>query len=105
VRQKLAFVLGLLAGVALIRLLRGRRRDRSHDETDARAEELRRKLAESRAAPPPEGEPGPPAAPGPEPGPQAGAEAEVDEARRRVYEEGRAAVDEMRRAGETPPQP
>ena len=53
-------------------------------EPDDRAEELRAKLAESRASDEPS-----PAEPGESP-------ESVEERRRRVHEEGRAAIDEMR---------
>ena len=53
------------------------------DETDDRAEELRAKLAESRAGDDPT-----PAEPGE-------TDESVDEQRRRVHEEGRAAIDQM----------
>jgi hypothetical protein len=89
VRRKLAFALGLLLGLAFVRVYRGRRRTEQGD-ADPRAEELRRKLVESRedaAAEPPHDE-----------------AADVEEARRRVYEEGRATVEEMRRSAEPPPQ-
>jgi hypothetical protein len=88
VRRKLAFALGLLLGLAFVRLFRARRRPEQGD-ADPRAEELRRKLVESRedaAAEPPRDA------------------ADVEEARRRVYEEGRATAEEMRRSGEPPPQ-
>ena len=52
-------------------------------DPDPRAEELRRKLAET-------GEVAAPAKPEPD----------VDAARRRVHDEGRAAIEEMERAGE-----
>jgi len=52
-------------------------------ETDDRAEELRAKLAETRASDEPA-----PAEPGESP-------ESVEERRRRVHEEGRAAIDEM----------
>lgn len=63
------------------------------EDPDERVEELRAKLAETRAgehsAPPPPPSPAPPveAPPPPE---------TLDERRRRVHEEGRAAIDEMR---------
>lgn len=89
-RQKLTFALGVGLGLALVRLFRRRRhRPEEPAPADHRAEELRRKLAETREAP--GGEP-PPALPEE---PPAGA-GEIDEARRRVHEEGRAAVEEMR---------
>jgi len=51
-------------------------------ETDDRAEELRAKLAESRSEEPSPAEPGE-------------SEESVEERRRRVHEEGRAAIDRM----------
>lgn len=89
-RQRLAFALGLVVGAALPELARraGRFRQRAR-AADPRADELRRKLAAARREAPAE--------PGGDP-----AEArpvDVEEERRRVYERGRDAVDEMRRAG------
>ena len=52
------------------------------EETDDRAEELRAKLAESRASEQPSEEP-------------VKSEESVEERRRRVHEEGRAAIDRM----------
>lgn len=96
-RQKLTFALGLGLGLALVRLFRRRRhRPAEPAPADPRAQELRRKLAETREAP--GGEPSP-ALPDQ---PPAGA-GEIDEARRRVHEEGRAAVEEMRRMGDREP--
>ena len=57
------------------------------EETDDRAEELRAKLAESRASEQPSEEPSPT-----EP---VESEESVEERRRRVHEEGRAAIDRM----------
>ena len=89
VRQKLAVLLGALAaGLLVARLLRRRRRARPAEPagapSDPRADALRRQLAESRGGPPV------PEVGSPE------ARSDVDEARRRVHEQGRAAVDEMR---------
>ena len=95
-KQKLALLLGLAAGLALVGLLRRKRRRPEDEAADPRVAELRRKLAERHETPPGE----PPAAAEPaagEPDPL-----DVEVARRRVYEEGRAAVDEMRRASEPP---
>jgi hypothetical protein len=61
-------------------------------EPDARAEELRAKLAESRAAEPVEVEE---RAAEPEPEPEPPAPESPEERRRRVHQEGRAALDEM----------
>ncbi len=83
-----AWIGGAVGGLAVYRLLRRRLAvaepaEAPRPEPDARAEELRTKLAETRA------EEEPPAAPEPEP-PES-----LDERRRRVHEEGRAAIDEM----------
>lgn len=92
-RQKLALLLaGLAAGAVVVRLLRRRGRPRPRElpaaAPDPRAEALRRQLAESREGPgvPPDA-PDVPQEPG------------LDDARRRVHEHGRAALDEMRRSG------
>jgi hypothetical protein len=100
VRQKLAFLVGLATGLALVRLLRGRRsRAPEEPRPDARAEELRRRLAETRSAPEPEPVPAEtlvePPAPAGEPG--------LDDARKRVHEDARSAAEEMRRSAEKPP--
>jgi hypothetical protein len=77
---------GALGGVALYRLLSRRSPEPSAPgvvEADARADELRAKLVEVRASDTPSPvEPGEP-------------EESVEERRRRVYEEGRSAIDEM----------
>jgi hypothetical protein len=86
-RRAAALVAGILAGLAVARLLSRRRAERRAGPgavPDPRADELRRKLAET-------GEPSAPAEP----------EADVDEARRRVHDEAQSAIDEMRRSGET----
>jgi hypothetical protein len=112
VRPRLAWVSGLLGGLALVRLL-GRRREAGSapvyapppprapelpEEPDRRAEDLRRKLAEARAlddererfesgeTPVDEAEPA----------------ADPVERRKRVHEEGRAAADRMRTPRDTP---
>lgn len=92
-RQKLALLLaGLAAGVVVVRLLRSRRRTHQRElpapAPDPRAEALRRQLAESREDAD--------ALPGASDSPAASS---LDDARRRVYEHGRAALDEMRRSG------
>jgi hypothetical protein len=101
VRRLSAFLIGLAAGLALVGLLRRRRKfgTRAGEEAtaDLRAEELRRKLAESREV---VGEAGP-AGTGTEAEPlpeHAGGE-EVDRARRAVHREAQDALDEMRQAG------
>ena len=91
-RRYLDWVGGAIWGVAVYRLWkrwRGEEPDPwpepAHaDEADDPAEELRAKLAETRAAEeaPPAAEPTPPES--------------LEERRRRVHEEGRAAIDEMR---------
>ena len=91
VRQKLALLLaGLAAGAVVARFLRKRRRSHGHElpAPDQRADALRRQLAESRE--------GGGASPADSAAPLG---SDVDEARRRVHEHGRAAVDEMRRSG------
>ena len=107
-RRKIALLLGLAAVVALVRLLR-RRAPRAPVETapDPRAQALAEKLADSRRADvgaPGEETPAPagPAAPGATEATTSGPEAalEVESVRERVYEEGRAALEEMRRSGE-----
>lgn len=92
-KQKLTLLLaGLAAGAVVARLLRKRRRSHRRElpasVPDSRAEALRRQLAESRA------DAGrlPDASDSP-------AASSLDEARRRVHEHGRAALDEMRRSG------
>jgi hypothetical protein len=77
---------GAVGGVAAYRWLRGRPRVAAEPpiEPDERADALRARLAENRAAEEPS-----PAEPG-EP-PEA-----VEERRRRVYEEGRGALGEMK---------
>ena len=92
-RQKVALLLaGLAAGAVVARLFRKRRRAHGRElpapAPDPRADALRRQLAESR-----EGVGAPPA------DSTSPAASDVDEARRRVHEHGRAAVDEMRRSG------
>jgi hypothetical protein len=100
VNRKLVFLLGLVLGASLFELLRRRRGEAP--AADPRADELRRKLAESRAETASDSEPDPglvsrvedrPAPAGPE---------DVEALRRRVYEEGRTAAEQMRRlAGES----
>ncbi len=93
-RQKLTFLAGLGAGLALVGLLRRRRSARAPVESPA--EELRQRLEASRAAArEPEQRLAPEARPS---APPAG----VEEARRRVHEAARAAAEEMRRSGDAP---
>lgn len=87
-RRFVDWIGGALWGVAAYRLWKRWRRPEvaataPAAEADDRAEELRAKLAETRA----HEEPAPPE-------PEAHAES-VEERRRRVHEEGRAAIDEM----------
>lgn len=92
-RQKLTFLAGLGAGLALVGLLRRRRR--APARVESRAGELRQRLEASRAAArEPEVRPAPEAPPPPPAG--------VEEARRRVHEAARAAAEEMRRSGDAP---
>ncbi|HEX5174816.1 MAG TPA: hypothetical protein VFV91_11815 [Gaiellaceae bacterium] len=88
---------GALGGITAYRLLR-RRPQASPAEPDDRADELRAKLAESRASEPVVEEPVV-EEPAPEPEAEAAPEPEPpapEERRRQVHEEGRAALDEMR---------
>lgn len=125
-RRNAAVALAAAAGAAVGALLARRRAPlEAPSPADERAEELRRKLAEARAATvdeddfeaagsgaetvveepaPPEPaptEPGPPRAETPAEPPPAD---EFEAMRRRIHAEGRAAAEEMRRAGE-PPEP
>ncbi len=96
-RRLLYLAGGITAGLVLVRLFRRRRAGDAAPPARLRAakDELQEKLAATRAdtareagedVEPPAGEP-----------PPAG---DVDEARRRVHAEGRAAVEEMRRGGD-----
>ncbi len=96
-RQKLALLVGGLAlGALVTRFVRRRRASAEQPAlapgADARAEALRRRLAESRSEAPADS----PAEAHPDLALQAD---DVDAARRKVHEHGRAAVDEMRRSG------
>ena len=90
-RRLTAWVGGVAGGVAAYKFWRRRPQataeptaDSTPEEKDARAEELREKLAESRTSDEPSPvEPGEP--------PEA-----VEERRQRVHDEGRAALDEMK---------
>jgi len=95
-RRLTAWIGGALGGIAAYRLLRRRSQDRPEPvaaEPDARADELRAKLAESREAEPVVEEP--PAEPPAEEEPSVEPEDSPEDRRRRVHEEGRAALDEM----------
>ena len=123
VRRKLALALGIAAAVAVARWLRRRGSVGGADGVgDPRTRALRAKLADSRLGEPlgePAGAPGgePEAAgvervlPGGHPGRTRSAahaasgeeeqDAGVEEARRRVHEQARAALEEMRRSGDS----
>ena len=91
-RRLTAWIGGALGGIAAYRLLRRRSQDRPEPvaaEPDARADELRAKLAESREAEPVVEEPPAEEELSVEP------EDSPEDRRRRVHEEGRAALDEM----------
>jgi hypothetical protein len=102
-RRLFAWIGGTVGGIAAYRFVRRQEAslqtspEVAAPEHDARAEELRAKLAESRASEPvtvveePVAEPEPAAEPEPEPEPES-----PEDRRRRVHEEGRAALDEMR---------
>jgi hypothetical protein len=89
-RRLFAWIGGTVGGIAAYRFVRRQKAalqpspEPAVAETDARAEELRTKLVESRA-------PDPVAVEEPEPEPES-----PEDRRRRVHEEGRAALDEMR---------
>ncbi|MGH3029493.1 MAG: hypothetical protein ACRDNE_01760 [Gaiellaceae bacterium] len=125
-RRNAALAVAALAGAAAGAVLAGLRRRPAEvpEPADPRAEELRRKLAEARGTPADEDDfqvagmgaetvveetprPGPPpsAPPPPPPPPPPAEEArppseEFEAMRQRIHEEGRAAAEEMRRAGE-----
>jgi hypothetical protein len=102
-RRFLGWVGGAVGGITAYRLLRRQRAAQLPAEPDpslegdTRAEELRAKLAETREAEPtlPLAEEQP-AEPGPEEGSSESEPESPEDRRRRVYEEGRAALDEMR---------
>ena len=78
-----------MGGLTAYRLLRRRPQVAPEPGSDSRADELRERLAESRAAEPAVEEPVAEEDPAVEP-------ESPEERRRRVHEEGRAALDEMR---------
>ncbi|HEY2353577.1 MAG TPA: hypothetical protein VGH79_01590 [Gaiellaceae bacterium] len=90
------WIAGVVAGIAAYRFWKRRRKlapatspaAEAPEATDDRAEELRAKLAESRTSDEPS--PAEPAEP----------EDSLEERRRRVHEDGRAAIDEMQGGGE-----
>ncbi len=94
-RRKLALFAGATIGAAAGILWRRGQKPAAPAEPDERTEELRRKLAEAREADP---------AAAPEPTPEVEPEPEIavdlEESRRRVHDEARAAMDEMQRSGE-----
>ena len=94
-RRFIAWVGGTVGGLAAYRLLRRRQTapEPAPAEPDDRAEVLRAKLAETRAE---EEQAAAEEEPPAEPTESAPSEA-LDERRRRVHEEGRATIDEMRR--------
>jgi hypothetical protein len=101
VRKLLAFLAaGIALGLALGRILGWRRAQRAEapgtESHDPRAAALRAKLDASRQ------EPSPPPAPPAASSPAQEAPVDVDEARRRVHERGRAAVERMRGAAGRP---
>jgi hypothetical protein len=125
VRRNAALAVAALAGAAAGAVLAGLRRrpGETLQPADPRAEELRRKLAEARTSPADEGDfevagmgaetvveeaprpAPPPSAPPPPPAPPSAEEGrppseEFEAMRQRIHEEGRAAAEEMRRAGE-----
>ena len=115
-KRNLALLAGAAAGaVALVGALRRRARSEPGAQpsasADPRAQELRRKLAAARDAAAEEdafAEPavGEDAMPEERPtradNPVASADADIDEARRRIHEQGRSAAADMRRSGEEP---
>lgn len=102
-KQKAALLVGAAAGAVAALFLRGRRASREAPApvgaADPRADELRRKLAEAREGAADEAEFAA-AGMGPETivEDESVVDEEVEAARRRVHEQGRAAADEMRRA-------
>ena len=92
-RRLVGWISGAVGGLTAYRLLRRRPQVAPEPGPDTRAEELREKLAESRVAEP--------AVEEPQAEPAAEADTAVEpespeERRRRVHDEGRAALDEMR---------
>ena len=98
-RKKAALLGGAIAGAVGAVVLRRRRAQTVEPEADSRADELRRKLAEAREAAEHEDE-FQAAGMGAETIVEEAPEPDVDEARRRVHEAGRAKAEEMRESGE-----
>jgi hypothetical protein len=94
-RRLVGWIGGALGGITAYRFVRRQQAAEVAAERDARAEELRAKLSESRAAET-VAESEPESEPVEEPPSQAEEPESPDERRRRVHEEGRAALDEMR---------
>jgi hypothetical protein len=92
-RRLTAWIGGAASGVAAYRFWRRRQTAEIGAEPDDRAEELRAKLAESRAAEPVVEEPVPDPVAEEEPAAEPDS---PEDRRRRVHEEGRAALDEMK---------
>ena len=106
-RRNIALVAGAAAAAAAAAVVRSRRalHPGAAPAADARADELRRKLAQARetAVDEDDFEAAGMAAETiveEEPGSAGGPAGDVESARRRVHEEARAAAEEMRRAGE-----
>jgi hypothetical protein len=94
-RRLFAWIGGTVGGIAAYRFVRRQEAalqapEAAPAEPDARAEELRAKLAESRAPEPVQAVTVEEPAAEPEPEPES-----PEDRRRRVHEEGRAALDEM----------
>jgi hypothetical protein len=91
------WIAGILSGVVAYHFWKRRQKPAPAaappvaDESDDRAEELRTKLAEARAGDEPE-----PVEQSEQPEPSEPPAESLEERRRRVHEEGRAAIDEMR---------
>ena len=94
-RKKAALLGGAIAGAVGAVVLRRRRAQTVEPEADPRADELRRKLAEAREAAEHEDE-----FEAAGMGAETIVEPDVDEARRRVHEAGRAKAEEIRESGE-----
>ena len=103
-RRLTAWIGGVAGGIAAYRFFRRHPQAElepspspEQSEADDRAEELRTKLAESRAAEPVVDDS--PPEPVPEEAPRAPEPESPEDRRRRVHEEGRAALDEMHSDG------